>query len=340
LPISKNSFIPISLSPLCASAPLRLCVKNAFLIIVKPSATSSPLVERFNPQALAALEGLDLKARYVMEGFLHGLHGSPFHGFSVEFSDYRNYQPGDDLRHIDWRLFARSDRLHIKRYMQETNVRFYIICDTSASMAYRGANAWGSKLDCARVLAAGLTWFLLRQNDAAGMVSLPHGGETPQFVRPSQRSSQFGLMLRQLEMLAPSGGATLARLLDHVVRLVHRRSVILFFSDLLEPSAEISDGFKQLRFHGHECMVFQILDRDELEFPFTEPQVFEDLETGHRRVVTPAAAREKYLARYNEFMAGHCELFRQLEIPHCVTRTDEDPWRALALFMAERQRLM
>ena len=107
-----------------------------------------------------------------MEGFLSGLHDSPFHGFSVEFSDYRNYQPGDDLRHLDWRLYARSDRLCIKRYMQETNARFYVVCDTSASMKYQGGAAWGSKLECAKVLAAALTWFLLKQNDAAGMVTL------------------------------------------------------------------------------------------------------------------------------------------------------------------------
>src|SRR5439155_603059 len=202
------------------------------------------------------------------------------------------YQPGDDLRHLDWRLFARSDRLCVKRYMLETNARFYVLCDTSASMAYRGAAAWGSKLDVARILAAALTWFLLRQNDAAGMVTLGGSDDIPQFVRPSQRPTQFGLLLRQLEALRPAGGACLARLLQHAARLVHRRSVILFFSDLLEPSEEVALGFKQLRFHGHDCIIFQILDRDEVEFPFSEPRVFEDLESGLRRAVTPAAARE------------------------------------------------
>src|SRR5215469_14282012 len=142
-----------------------------------PAAVQS-FSQSFDPKLLAALEGLDFKARYVMEGFLSGLHDSPFHGFSVEFSDYRNYQPGDDLRHLDWRLFARSDRLCIKRYMQETNVRFYVVCDTSASMEYRGSAAWGSKLECAKVLAAALSWFLLRQNDAAGMVSLGRKGDS------------------------------------------------------------------------------------------------------------------------------------------------------------------
>src|SRR5512133_1713127 len=296
-----------------------------------PTATHS-LFERFDPKMLAALEGLDFKARYVMEGFLSGLHDSPFHGFSVEFSDYRNYQPGDDLRHLDWRLYARSDRLCLKRYMQETNVRVYVVCDTSASMDYRGSGAWATKLDCAKVLAAGMIWFLLKQNDAAGMVNLSGRTEVPEFIRPSQKPTQFGLMLRQLDGLTPSGGACLASLLQHVARLVHRRSVILFFSDLLEPSADVSLGFKQLRFQGHEVIIFQVLDRDEVEFPFTEPRVFEDLETGVRRVISPEAAREQYLARFSAFMEGHRELFRALEIPHCLVRNDENPWRALALF--------
>src|ERR1041384_7854917 len=147
-------------------------------------AAPSPIASRFDPNALAALEGLDFKARYVMEGFLSGWHESPFHGFSVEFSDYRNYQPGDDLRHLDWRLYARSDRLCIKRYMQETNVRFYVVCDTSASMGYKGAAAWGSKLECAKILAAALSWFLLKQNDAAGMVALIGEKQLPEFIRP------------------------------------------------------------------------------------------------------------------------------------------------------------
>src|SRR4051794_35552906 len=254
-----------------------------------PLATQS-LSERFDPKLLAALEGLDFKARYVMEGFLSGLHDSPFHGFSVEFSDYRNYQPGDDLRHLDWRLYARSDPLCIKRYMQETNARFYVGCDTSASMQYRGAGARASQKECATVLAAALTWFLLKQNDAAGLITLNAATNAPEFVRPSQRPNQFGLMLRQMELLRPSGAACLASLLQHTVRLVQRRSVILFFSDLLEPSDEVALGLKQLRFHGHEVIIFQTLDRDEVEFPFKESKVFADLETGGRRIVVPTTA--------------------------------------------------
>ena len=300
----------------------------------------SKLIDRFDPKVLTALSGLELKARYLVEGFLHGLHASPFHGLSVEFSEYRKYLPGDDLRHLDWRLYARSDRMYVKKYTQETNVRMYVVCDTSASMGYQGRDAWGSKLEVARIIAAALTSMLLGQNDAVGMLALHEDHDSPQFIRPSQKPSQFGLMLHELQELTPAGGPRLARLLRHLTRLIHRRSVVLFFSDLLEPSIEIAELFRELRFNGHEVLMFQTLDRDEIEFPFESGRVFEDLETGLRRNVNPDAVRERYLQRFNEFMTEHQELFRALEIPHCVVQTDKEPWEALATFLIERKRLM
>ena len=297
---------------------------------------------RFDPKFLANLGGLALKARYVMEGFLTGLHGSPFHGLSVEFSDYRRYQPGDDLRHLDWRLYARSDRLCIKRHRQETNLRFYLLCDTSASMLYQGRAAWGSKFHCAQVLGAALTWFLLKQNDAAGMLHLEDMQDRPRLIVPSQKPSQFGLVLRELEALrANRKGACLASLLEHAARCLHRRSLVLLISDLLEPSPEVSLGLKQLRFLGHEVIVFQALDRDEIEFPFTDNAIFEDFETGQRRAVSPSGSvRDQYLARFEQFTTEYKQLFRQLEIPHCRVITDENPSVALAHFLAERSRLL
>jgi uncharacterized protein (DUF58 family) len=308
---------------------------------VKSSAPQSVgLWGHFEPDVLAALGGLDLKARYLVEGFLVGLHKSPFHGFSVEFSEYRDYQPGDDLRHLDWRLYARSDRLCVKKYTQETNVRFYLLCDTSASMSYRGDAAWGSKLDVARTLAAAITWMMLRQNDAAGLLTLCGMDDAPEFIRPSQKPSQLGTMLRRLELLKPASDARLAVLLEHAARLFHRRSIVLLFSDLLEPASDIAESLKQLRFSGNECVVFQILDRDELEFPFQRHSVFEDLENGQRRRVLPASARRNYLERFDAFMDEHRQLLRTLEVPHYVVRTDESPWQALATFLVERQRLL
>ena len=302
--------------------------------------SSSSLLRQFDPHLLAALSGLDVKARYLVEGFLQGLHESPFHGISVEFSEYREYQPGDDLRHLDWRLFARCDRPYVKRYTQETNVRVYLLCDTSASMAYRGGEAWGSKLDVARAAAAALCLLMIRQNDAVGLLSIAPGEQGAEYIRPSQKPSQFGLILQHLDALRPAGGSQLAELLAHAVRLIHRRSMVLFFSDFLEPAEELATLLAQLRFCGHECLIFHVLDRDETEFPFGDETLFEDLETGVRRAVRPATARERYLQRFHAFMEQHREQFRALEMPYCLLSTDQPPWESLAMFLAERRRLL
>ena len=302
--------------------------------------TRANLIDRFDPRVLSTLGGLDLKARYVVEGFLSGMHRSPFHGMSVEFSEYRDYQPGDDLRHLDWRLYARGDRMCVKKYTQETNVRAYVVIDTSASMTYRGSDGWGSKLEVASTLAAALTHLMLGQNDAVGLLTINEGDDGPIFVRPSQKPSQFGQMLFHLQDLTASGGPRLADLLRHVVRLVHRRSIVLFFSDLLESAESITSAFQQLRFEGHECLMFQILDRDEIEFPFSQGTVFQDLESGQRRNVNPDAVRARYLEQFQQFMAEHRDLFRSLEIPHAVVATHKDPWEAMSMFLLERKRLV
>ena len=298
------------------------------------------LIDRFDPQVMSLLHSLDLKARYIVEGFLHGLHKSPFHGISVEFSEYRDYQPGDDLRHLDWQLYARSNRLCVKKYTQETNVRMYVVIDTSGSMRYRGRDAWASKLEVSKTIAAALTSLMLRQNDAVGLMTMDEGNTGAEFIRPSQKPSQFGLLLAHLQQIEAAGGPRLAELMQHVVRLIHRRSIVLLFSDLLEDASGIKELFQQLRFMGHECLVFQVLDKDEIEFPFSESSVFRDLESGSRRMVNPEAARQRYLERFEGFMEEHRELFRTLEIPHCCLRTDGEPWEALTLFLNERRRMM
>jgi uncharacterized protein (DUF58 family) len=307
---------------------------------VTGTSSAPKLINLFDPQLLASLAGLDFKARYLVEGFLQGIHDSPFHGFSVEFSEYRDYQPGDDLRHVDWRLYARHDRLYVKLFQQETNTRFYLVCDTSGSMGYRGELAWGSKLEVACAVGAAMSTLLLRQNDAVGLLSGGDGGEPPHFIRPSLKPSQFGVLLHHLQELRPAGGPRLRQLLEHAARLIHRRSVMLLFTDLLESADEIATALQQLRFLGHECLVFQILDRDEIEFPFSDAAVFEDLEHSVRRAVDPSAAREQYLARFRAFMERHAEQLRGLEMQQCLIRTDEDPWHAIARLLHERRRML
>jgi len=314
--------------------------------------TSPSSSYRFDPEALKALAGLQFRARYVVEGFLSGMHESPFHGYSAEFSEYRDYHPGDDLRHLDWHYYARADKLCIKRFEQETNLHFHIITDTSNSMAYRGKTAWGRKLDYANLLSASLTWLLLKQKDSVGLLTLEAApgaaggvGEMgrvrpePQlrFLKPSQKPSQFGQILRQLDVLEPAGGPCLASLLENARRLIPRRSVILLLTDLLDPSESVQEQLRYLRFVGHEILVFQILDHDELEFPFQDNHVFEDLESGLRRRIRPSQVRETYLKRFQAFLAGYRNLFESLEISYTLMPTDTDPSRALAFFLAQRK---
>ena len=181
---------------------------------------------------------------------------------------------------------------------------------------------------------------MLRQNDAVGLLTLDEGSSGAEFIRPSQKPSQFGLLLGHLQQITAAGGPRLADLLEHVIRLIHRRSVVLFFSDLLEDSDGLTEAFQQLRFLGHECLIFQVLDQDEIEFPFADSAVLRDLETGTRRNVNPAAAKNNYLARFEAFLDEYRDLFQNLEMPHCVVRTDREPWQALTLFLNERRRLL
>lgn len=292
----------------------------------------SPLPPRFGAGLLGSLASLEWRARFVMEGFLSGRHASPYQGLSVEFREYRDYQPGDDPRRVDWRLYARTDRLLVKRYDQETNARCYLLCDASASMAYQGAGAWGSKLECAKTFAAALGWLLLRQGDAVGVLTLER------YAAPSRVPHQLGVLLRELEAVVPRGTPGLAALLAHAARILHRRSLVLLLSDLLEPSSEVEEGLKRLRFDGHDIVCLQVLDGDEIDFPFAGSAVFEDLESGDRRQVDAAAARDRYLDRFRAFLAGWEDLFRRLEVPHGVVRTDEDPAPALGRIVAARGR--
>lgn len=303
------------------------------------TSAQSPLT-KFDPTLLAALGTLELRARYFVEGFLHGIHPSPFHGFSVEFSEYRDYQPGDDLRHLDWRVYARSDRLVVKKFEAETNTSIYLLCDTSGSMAYGGRTAWSTKHGCTQMLAVALAWLMLHQNDAVGLLGLEPDGEASIYLPPSQKPNQFSLLLQHVEGLETAGGERLAKLLQRAGQIIRHRSILVLISDLLEPAAELADAWKELRFRGHECLVFQILDRDEIEFPFDDPAIFEDLETQARHRVSPRAARERYLERFGAFMKEHIRLLEELEIPRVLVRTDGNPWEALAQYLIERKQLV
>jgi len=291
----------------------------------------------FDARLLTSLHGLEWRARYVMEGFLPGLHGSPFHGASIDFRDYREYQPGDDPRRLDWRLYARNDRLYIRRYEQETNARCYLVLDTSASMGYRGTRAWGEKLEAARVVAGALAWMLLGQGDAVGLVAMPDAAGAA-YVRPSPKTVQAGALFREIGRRVVSGGPVLGALLERTACIASRRSLVVLLSDLLEPTDAAQRGLARLRFDGHECVCIQILDGDEIDFPFDDDRVFLDMETGERRRVAPREARAKYQARLAAFLDGWKAMLRDLDIRHALVRTDEDPTLPLRRLFADARR--
>ena len=281
-----------------------------------------------DPVALMRIQSLELRAKVVVEGFLHGMHRSPFHGFSVEFSEYRQYSPGDDIRHLDWRVFGRSDRYFIKKYEDETNLRFQILLDHSRSMQF------GGKADTAATLCATLAYFLFGQGDAVGLCTFDE--DIDDYIPPRNRPGHLRRLMLSLERV-PEGRATdFGRPLERISELQRKRGMFLLVSDLLASLDELEARLGFLRARGHEAAVFQVLDRSELTFDFDKPAHFEDLETGRRMVVDPAAARREYTRRMEEHGAAVEAICQRLGIACHRLVTDEAMDQALHDFLADR----
>lgn len=253
---------------------------------------------------LVRLAGLNLPAGQVVEGVLTGMHKSPHHGSSVEFAQHREYVPGDEIRHIDWKAFGRSDRYSIKQYEDETNLRAYLLVDTSGSMDY-GRKGLPTKLEYGSQVAAAMAWMLLRQGDAAGLLTF--GSKVGHYLPPRARADHFWRIAETLEG-EPVGGATNAvGALQHIAEVAGRRSLILLFSDCFDFDPKLAALARQLRRRRHRVAVFQVLDPDELEFPFNDLTLFEDMETDERLQADPRGMREEYIKEINAF----CDTLRQ-----------------------------
>jgi uncharacterized protein (DUF58 family) len=255
-----------------------------------------------DPQVLATLENLDLRARLIVEGFISGLHKSPFHGFSVEFAQHREYVPGDDLRRIDWKVFARSDRHYIKEYEEETNLVAYVLLDISESMRY--ASGAMSKLDCGATLAAALMYLMLEQRDSVGLALFDD--HVRRLIRDSSNPAQRIELIHALENVQPDGKTDIGLVLDEMAGRVRRRGMILLISDLLGDADRLLTGLKHLRHQGHEAIVFHVLDEAELTFPFDQLTLFKGLEDAPQLYAEPRALRQAYLDEMNAF----CERIR------------------------------
>jgi uncharacterized protein (DUF58 family) len=241
------------------------------------------------------IKSLQMRARVAVEGFFKGIHRSPYHGFSVEFSEYRPYSPGDDPRYLDWRLYARSDRYYVKRYEDETNLRCHLVLDTSRSMGY-GAGPY-TKGDYARTAAATIALFLSTQRDAVGLFTFED--RIVEYLPARHRPGQLRRLMAVLER-EPTGRATdLAGPLDQIAATVRKRGLIILISDLLAPTtAALRTHLGYLRARGHDVIVLRILDPSEVHFPFMTPAMFRDVESGRELYVDPGAARAEYLRRF------------------------------------------
>jgi len=258
----------------------------------------------FDPAALMRIQHLPWRARGVVQGFLSGLHKSPAHGFSVEFTEYRPYTPGDDLRFLDWKLLARSDRLQLKQFEDETNRRCWLLVDQSRSMGF-GTQGY-SKADYARTAAATLAWFLAGQRDAVGLLGFDV--TVRQYLPARFRPGHLRRLLQLLEQ--PLGGTAtdLAAPLTEVTRLANRRGLVVLLSDLLAPLDLLATRLSWLRARGHEVLLLRILDPRELDFDLPGEALFTDLETGRELHIDPVAAREGYHQKF----AAHADQLRQI----------------------------
>lgn len=299
------------------------------------SASVRPAEQRFlDPAVIARIATLELKARTVVEGFLSGLHRSPFQGFSVEFAEYRQYFPGDDLSTIDWKVYARSDRHYVKKYEEETNLRGHLLLDVSGSMQY-GSGAM-TKLEYASCLCASLAYLMQRQRDAAGLTMFDH--EIRAVLPPSIRPGHLRALLVTLERLQPGSTTDAGRPLHQLADAITRRGMVILISDLLDDPARVIDGLKHLRFRGNDVLVFHVLDHAERTFPFETPVKFRDLETDEEIPTAPSAVRENYLRALDELIETYRRELRVAGIDYQLLDTSEPLDAALLSYLAVRGR--
>ncbi len=294
----------------------------------------SALTQLVSPGDLEKLAHLQVLARTVVEGFCSGLHRSPHKGFSVEFREHRAYVPGDEIRYLDWKIYGRRDRFYIREFEEETNVRATLLVDASGSMAYGSGGL--TKFDYAVRLAACLSYLLLRQADAVGLAAFDTAVRS--YIPPRSRPGHLSVLLESLARLQPAGETDPARVLRDVAAQIHRRGLLILFSDCFSRTADLLQGLARLRHAHHEILVLQIWDRAELEFPFRQWTRFESLEAPGHRMLDPATLREAYLKRVADFreeLKRGCARHRVDLIPLV---SDQPYAEALAQLLSARRR--
>lgn len=289
----------------------------------------------FDPTALAKYGHLTLIARTLVEGFLTGVHKSPYKGFSVEFAEHRQYYPGDEIRHIDWRAVAKTERYFVKEYEEETNLKAHLLVDASGSMAYRGKHP--VKFQFAQYVAASLAYLMLHQRDAVGLVL--HDTRVRQLIKPRATSKHLLQILRALEQAQPGGETALAPLWHQTADQLKQRGLVVILSDCFGDVGQLLRALQHLRHRRHEVLLFHILAPEEIEFPFKKWTQFRDLEvSGRRLLVDPQRLRKEYLANFERYRQQLRDACGKTQTDYHLIRTDEPVERALGIYLTRRQR--
>lgn len=299
---------------------------------------------RLLPDGIAGmLSRLELVARAKKQGAMSGRHTSPNKGFSVVFAEHRQYMPGDDIRDIDWRVFAKSDKYYIKQYIEETNLRATVVLDCSGSMKYRGEQAAPvdgkrvSKFEYAQYLAAALAYLMIKQQDAVGLVTFDD--QIRSYVKAASRPSQVRLVLGELDRAEPGNDTRLATTLHEVAERIPSRGLVIILSDCFESAAQIVESFHHFKFRNHELVLFHIMAEEELTFPFSSSQEFKDLEASGQRIkVDPRTIRAAYLQRVREHVSVIEKACGQMQADYVPLTTKTPYATALADFVARRSR--
>ncbi len=299
-----------------------------------------------DPQTLAKLKGLRLRAQHIVEGYVAGLHRSPFQGFSVEFAEHREYAPGDDLRYVDWKVFGKSDRVYLKQYEEETNLIGYLVLDVSESMRYgsgqeaigtgQDAGAKLSKLEYAQTAAAALAYLILHQQDSVGLATFDR--EVRQVVRPSSSATQLNQLLAVMQDAAGREKTATGPIFHDLAERFTRRGVVVILSDLFDDVDAMLSGLKHFRSRRHDVVVMHVMDPAELDFDFHQPTLFKGLEAAGDLLCEPARLRAGYLAEVNAFLKQVATGCRSQGADYLLLRTDQPIDAILARWLAHRQR--
>jgi uncharacterized protein (DUF58 family) len=293
---------------------------------------TSATADYLDPQILARVRGLEVRARLVVEGFLSGQHRSPHHGFAVEFAEHREYVPGDDVKHIDWKVFGRTERYYLKQYEQETNLVCWLLVDASQSMAY-GSGAI-TKYDYACTAAASLAYLIVQQSDSVGLAMFD--ARVRRLLRPAGQPSHLRDVIRGLDEGPSAAPTRLGPVLHEISGRARQRGLVMLFSDLFDEPSDLLAGLRHLRYDRHEVVVFQVIDPAEEDFPFEGATKFRGLEIPAEMLADPRGVRDGYLRELNAFRDEVRRGCRSLKIDFVTLRTDQNLGLVLARYLAHR----